>query len=644
MFRLVQRLFSSMSLERKCLLFFGSAFTILMCGAFLVVQTLGNRLVQRTTQQRAQDLADAQLWMLHSDAWWSQTSSDEAIAANRPILDGLRSEMLSKDIEFKILGLADRLDYDSLPAVAPPEDPDELERLKTLEPQFRSQLALRIAQQQPDISQSIDLGENESMSMIGLGTLPVHQQVGPIDGRYYYYRPIFPKLTCLGGCHAPRGEKADRVTSGNPIEQAELAPFRVMRVSMPYKDTENQSTWISSIVVALALFIVAATLYMLHALIRYLVLEPLYHLRDVSDSITRGDVTQRATIESEDEFRELADAFNRMLRGMLESQAKEKVINAELDARVDQLAQLNWQLYEANRVKSDFMANMSHELRTPLNSIIGFSDVLQGIDALTDKQRRYAENIQKSGRLLLEMINDILDLAKVEAGKMEVRRSEFDLARLITAQCDMIGSLSEEKDISLSIDIPDDLPTAFQDPNKLGQIVNNLLSNAIKFTPEGGMVTLRVVDLAGGLSTGRFRLLIIDTGVGIADEDQSVIFQKFRQSRKVLDGEGLTREFAGTGLGLSIVKELAKLLGGEVGFESELGRGSTFWVELPWRLSDEALKVAMELTQPRGLPESTNAAAVGPGGPSADASANEASDAGATGSSDDELAGDIVSG
>ncbi len=605
MFRLVQGLFSSMSLERKCLLFFGSAFTLLMCGAFLVVQTLGNRLVQRTAQQRAQDLADGELEKLHINARWKQFSTAEAIEANTPVLEELRTVMSAKNVEFQILGLKDKVKYDNLPPATAAQDDAEREILERLEPQFRSELARHLAQQQPSVSESVDLGENESMSMIGLGTLPIHQQLGPVDGRYIYYRPIFPKLTCIT-CHAPEGQQGKLAQSGTAVEQASVVPFRVMRVSMPYKDTENQTTWISSIVVALALFIVAATLYMLHALIRYLVLEPLYHLRDVSDSITHGDVTQRAVIESEDEFRELADALNRMLRGMLESQAKEKVINAELDARVDQLAQLNWQLYEANRVKSDFMANMSHELRTPLNSIIGFSDVLQGIDSLTDKQRRYAQNIQKSGRLLLEMINDILDLAKVEAGKMEVRRSEFHLGRLIAAQCDMIGSLSEDKDISLTIDVPDDLPKAYQDPNKFGQIVNNLLSNAIKFTPEGGMVTVRVVDLSGGLSTGRFRMLIIDTGVGIAQEDQSVIFQKFRQSRKVLDGDGLTREFAGTGLGLSIVKELAKLLGGEVGFESELGRGSTFWVELPWRLSDEALRLAMELSQPRGLPAPAN--------------------------------------
>ena len=185
---------------------------------------------------------------------------------------------------------------------------------------------------------------------------------------------------------------------------------------------------------------------------------------------------------------------------------------------------------------------------------------------------------------------------------MEVKSSEFELGRLVSAQCDMIQSLSEDKNISLSVDVPDNLPKAHQDPNKLGQILNNLLSNAIKFTPEGGMIKVTVTDV----DNGRFKLLISDTGVGIAGEDQSIIFQKFRQSRKVLDGEGLTREFAGTGLGLSIVKELAKLLGGEVDFESELGRGSSFWVTLPWHLPErEALTVGPNLTTSDDTPAVT---------------------------------------
>ena len=322
MFRLLQGLFSSMSLERKCLLFFGSALTVLMCIAFWVVRTLGNQLVQRTTQQRAQDLADGEIMLRHSKAW-SHTGDEAADQRNAELFKGLREELFAPDVEFQVMGLGDPVEYVDLPTVDPPTDPEELRILENLEPQFRSELARRIAEQQPDISKSIDLGENEPMSMIGLSGLPVHGKLGPIDGRFYYYRPVFPKLECIT-CHAPKGFEADVANDISAMKRAETAPFRVVRVSMPYKDTESKTEWIGSIVVALALFIVAFTLYILHAIVRYLVLKPLYHLRDVSDSITHGDVTQRATIETEDEFRELADAFNRMLRAMLESQAKEE--------------------------------------------------------------------------------------------------------------------------------------------------------------------------------------------------------------------------------------------------------------------------------------------------------------------------------
>ncbi|NNE01026.1 MAG: HAMP domain-containing protein [Pirellulaceae bacterium] len=587
MIRLLQGLFASMSLERKCLLFFGSALSVLMCCAFFVVQKLGKELVKNTTRQRAQDYGAAELTMIHADAAWALDLADDSVTLKSNNVKAQRALFLNQEIEFTVLGLEDPIRYDNLPPTAPPADEHELQRLKDLEVQFRNQLARRIAEDRPDVTRPLDLGENESMSRIGLGTTtPVFAELGPVDDRYIYYKPVFPKTTCIP-CHQPVGGSISMSPDMSSVDEDPMAlasqyPFRVIRVSMPYQDTQETTTWIRAIIIALAMLIVAVTLFVLHAIVRYLVLQPLYHLRDVSDAITHGDTNQRASLDTEDEFRELADAFNRMLRHLTETQDQIQEVNQELDGRVDQLAQLNLQLYEANRLKSDFLANMSHELRTPLNSIIGFSDVLRGIDSLNDKQRRYAENIQKSGRLLLEMINDILDLAKVEAGKMEIRRSEFDLSRLVSAQCDMIHALSEEKNISVSVDVPNQLPMAFQDPNKLGQIINNLLSNAIKFTPEGGMVTVRVADLLDG----RFRLQVTDTGVGIAEEDQSIIFQKFRQSRKVLDGEGLTREFAGTGLGLSIVQELAKLLGGQVAFESELGRGSTFWVVLPWRLSD----------------------------------------------------------
>ncbi len=571
-----------MSLERKCLLFFGSALVVLMCGAFCVVLVLADRFVNMTTQQQARDVAASEMMLLHTNAIVRAGLPADRLETEQQKIADLRAQLLSEDIEFDILGLEDPQPFDNLALPTPPSSPAERELLEELEPLFRARMASRLSEDQSGLAQPVNLADDAAMSRIGPGNRPLFRSFGPIKGHYIYYEPVFITQDCIA-CHTPLGTAISLSPDIDPEIRASQLPFRVKRVRMPDEKILDDTTQIRATVVAMAMLIVAVTLFVLHAIVRYLVLQPLLHLRDVSDAITHGDTNQRAVIDTEDEFRELADAFNRMLRHLTEAQTQLQSVNRELDARVDQFAQLNLQLYEANRLKTDFLANMSHELRTPLNSIIGFSEVLQGIDSLDEKQRRYATNIQKSGRLLLEMINDILDLAKVEAGKMEVRRSDFKLARLINAQCDMIQSLSEDKNISLSIDVPDDLPIAYQDPNKFGQIINNLLSNAIKFTPEGGMITVKVMDL----HDGRFRMSVTDTGVGIAEEDQPIVFQKFRQSKKVLDGDGLTREFAGTGLGLSIVKELAILLGGEIDFQSELGRGSTFWVTLPYRLGEQ---------------------------------------------------------
>jgi signal transduction histidine kinase len=236
-----------------------------------------------------------------------------------------------------------------------------------------------------------------------------------------------------------------------------------------------------------------------------------------------------------------------------------------------------------NRLKSDFLATVSHELRTPLNSILGFSDVLSGIDALDEKQLRYVANIQRSGRMLLEMINDILDLAKVESGKMELRPSEFKINALVAAQCDMARPLAEKKNIDLDCEASPSLPSLHQDQAKVQQILNNLLSNAIKFTPEGG----RILVSAQRDELGDLRLKVTDTGIGISPDEQQLVFEKFRQASSALpDGDAMTREYSGTGLGLSIVRELCRLLGGDVSLESELGKGSTFTVRLPWRLEE----------------------------------------------------------
>jgi signal transduction histidine kinase len=378
----------------------------------------------------------------------------------------------------------------------------------------------------------------------------------------------------------------------------------VVRVTLDDEKTVNaQATnralaWVAAIVVGFL------SMFSLWAVVRYVIVKPVTHLRDVANAVREGDVEQRAEIRTGDEFEDLAAAFNRMVRQLLSQQSELRHVNSELDNRLDELAQANMRLYEMNRLKGDFLATVSHELRTPLNSIIGFSDVLSSIAALDDKQRRYVGNIQRSGAMLLEMINDILDLAKMESGKMEVRLSEFKIASLVSAQCDMARPLAEKKSIDLEDSAAPNLPPIRQDQAKVQQILNNLLSNAIKFTPEGGRISIH----AERDDLGDLRLTVADTGIGISAEDQQMIFEKFRQAPGLSkDGDAMTREFSGTGLGLSIVRELCKLLGGDVSVESELGKGSTFTVRLPWRLEesprfDAQLKEDLEILS-RSSPE-----------------------------------------
>ena len=182
------------------------------------------------------------------------------------------------------------------------------------------------------------------------------------------------------------------------------------------------------------------------------------------------------------------------------------------------------------------------------------------------------------------MINDILDLAKIESGKLEVRPSQFEIGLVVATQCDLARPLSEKKNIDLEYETAPGLSSMKQDQGKIEQILNNLLSNAIKFTPDGGRIQVKTLQD----SLGDLRLSVSDTGVGISESEQALVFEKFRQGTSVLaGGNAMTREYSGTGLGLSIVRELCRLLGGDITLESELGKGSIFTVHLPWRLEEQ---------------------------------------------------------
>ncbi len=237
----------------------------------------------------------------------------------------------------------------------------------------------------------------------------------------------------------------------------------------------------------------------------------------------------------------------------------------------------NRRMQEANRLKSEFLANMSHELRTPLNAIIGFSKLLHGgkAGALTPTQVEYLGDIVNSSNHLLQLINDVLDLAKIESGRTEIRVEVVDLKRLAGEVRDILRGLAAEKRLRLVIDVSPELSAVEVDPRLLKQVLYNYLSNAIKFTPDAGKVAMRIVPEG----VDQFRIEVEDSGIGIKAEDLGRLFVEFQQ----LDSSS-SKRYSGTGLGLALTKRIVEAQGGSVGVESSFGTGSTFWALLPQKV------------------------------------------------------------
>jgi len=226
----------------------------------------------------------------------------------------------------------------------------------------------------------------------------------------------------------------------------------------------------------------------------------------------------------------------------------------------------------ANRAKSEFLSNMSHELRTPLNAVIGFSEVLteRMFGELNDKQDEYLRDIEASGRHLLSLINDILDLSKIEAGRMDLDLDTFALPDAIQNALILVRERAARRDIALNVELDDRVNEIRADERKIKQVLLNLLSNAIKFTPEGGRVAVRIHPSDGGV-----RVAVSDTGIGIAETDHAAVFEEFRQV-----GTSEARR-QGTGLGLALSRKFIELHGGTIGLVSRVGEGSTFTFEVP---------------------------------------------------------------
>ena len=346
--------------------------------------------------------------------------------------------------------------------------------------------------------------------------------------------------------------------------------------------------------VTLVVAVVAAWLG-LQIVVRTLVvrgyLRAVRRLRDVADRVRGGDLKSRSTVRTGDELQQLGESFNAMVEALEAAQERLETINRTLDLKVGELSQANVGLFESNRLKSEFLANVSHELRTPLNSILGFAELLADLarkDAQADPKRlRYITHILSSGRGLLEMINELLDMAKIEAGRMEVAVHAVSVDEVVEGIGAIMRPVAEAKGVSVRVERPEGLPALETDAGKLQQILFNFMSNAVKFSPEGGEVTLRAerVPREGGDAV---RLSVIDRGPGIPADMQQAVFEKFRQ----VDASH-TKRHGGTGLGLAICRELATLLGAGVGLWSAPGKGSTFWVEVPIQFQARALPPLM---------------------------------------------------
>ena len=286
--------------------------------------------------------------------------------------------------------------------------------------------------------------------------------------------------------------------------------------------------------------------------------------------MTGGDVARGIVL-----FRRTPGEFGERvvtLMRTLADQSKVAIANAHLFREIDEKGRL---LEVANQHKSEFLANMSHELRTPLNAIIGFSEVLlqRMFGELNPKQEEYLQDVLSSGRHLLSLINDILDLSKVEAGRMELELSRFDLPQALQDTLVLVRERAVRHGIDLSLESDPRLGTLVADERKLKQVMLNLLSNAVKFTPEGGRVEVRAQPANGGVE-----ISVADTGIGIAPENQELIFEEFRQV-----GGDYAHKREGTGLGLTLARRLVELHGGRLWVKSQVGQGSTFTFSVPER-------------------------------------------------------------
>ena len=611
MFGKIRRL--EISLAAKCQILFGAAVLLIIAAALLVPWRRMEQLTAQLDERSAAALADEVL-ARHT----AQDMSLPASAADEPGAppEGRPAEATDDD--------------------EPTRPSDEAERAER-----------RVAGRQPasrllGVGSAADMTRFERAALYHFGR---HRQSRPLakyydrpddaDG-YRYARPLYLAASCRQ-CHAvaadgglltgsfaptfpedPAGpgaapqsaERAAAAPDGSGVSASDApagataraaatqrAARRPQRGGRPYigivsvdmVSRIDANELLLNRVFILAAGLLAGTLAVVafYLITTRLILQPVRVLQETAEKVSEGDLNIRSDISTGDEFQQLSETFNTMLANLKHNADQLRSVNKSLDLKLGQLAESNLALYESNRLKSEFLANVSHELRTPLNSILGFADLLK--DALEKhangdaKPVRYAHNILQSSRNLLDLINDLLDLAKIEAGRMEIRSEPLSLGDMLEGLVNILKPLGEPKALTLVAAVAPGVPIIQSDPAKLQQVLYNFLSNAIKFSPPNERIELSAALEPDG---EHVRISVTDRGPGIPSEKQQLIFEKFRQLEP-----SHTRTHGGTGLGLAISKELALLLGGSIGVRSTPGEGSTFWLVLPLKIASGTMEV-----------------------------------------------------
>ncbi|MEM9420726.1 MAG: HAMP domain-containing sensor histidine kinase [Planctomycetota bacterium] len=533
------------SLANKCQLLFGLAVVLVMTAALTVVGWRMQTLVEQAPERRAKDLAE--MWLA------------EQIAFGEPVqrVDETDNPAFKTGVLLTLI------------------EEDELESTAADNPFL--QAAIEHFDQMPASPEFFDASRDE-------------------DGQLTFRYARAVRASDVARMEGTFEAGLDAAGLADPLQQVLLVRLRDQEAAM-------QQTLNRIYIVAAGLFAGLLAIAVFYYITTRIILSPVRVLRGYAERVSEGDILIRSDINTGDEFEQLSDMFNTMLENIKANQDELQSANKTLDMKLMDMAESNVALFEANKVKGEFLANVSHELRTPLNSIIGFAEVLQETLAdrtgpIDEKRKRYASNIIVSSRRLLELINDLLDIAKIEAGKMQLRLATVSVIDTLEGLVTLIRPQADKKKVRLFVEVSPRLPMIETDPGKLQQVVFNFVANAVKFTPAGGTVTLRAESAPPppevlapirkeDRSTSKavsidpadaayVRISVSDTGPGIDQADQDRIFDKFTQ----LD-PSVTKSHGGTGLGLTIAKELTDMLGGWLNVESAPGRGATFSITLP---------------------------------------------------------------